>query len=135
MKLNDLLCEHKIVFIVDDQQYAFVFEQLTEGLTKIKFGSDGVASTNSLLSLVGKTAKRLVSNPLLVAIAGTTLASAVGKWKAQQKSDICFSSITSTERKFYEKMVKDLVGTGKYHILKASQLPGSNYEWILRKGK
>ena len=132
MKLSDFVSDG-YAFTLEQDIYEFAVEPLPEGLSKINFGTNSSSSTHSALSFVGASAKKIVSNPFLLSIAGVTLANAVGKWQKQAKSDIFFSAMTSTEKKFYEKMVKDLVGTGKYHILKASQLPGSGYEWILRK--
>lgn len=131
MKLDELHTDYLWEGMIGDGQYVLMATPLSENLAKLAFGSkDSLGLIRRVVSKQGS--KDLFKNPVLTAIAASVAVTALANYRTNKKNTIKFYASDPTEKRFYQKMIDDLMKTGYYKIVKSKYVSGG-YSWLLKR--
>lgn len=127
MKLNDLTPK-EIIWeeTIQDQDFVFYAETIEEGVKQINFGNQRGGAMKTAGDVLGKI------NPTLAGIAAGMAINSLIKYKQNRKYTTRFFAKDRTERRFYEKLVADLMKSGHYVKVREKYMAGG-YVWELRR--
>lgn len=131
MKLEELYVDILWEGLIGDEPYIFT-AALSEGVAKMSFGRDNRGSTGFVNKIISKQAAGLFKNPVLAGIAAGVAITALAKYRKNKRNTITFYAADPMEKRFYKKMIKDLMDTGNYKKIKSKHVKGG-YMWLLKR--
>lgn len=82
--------------------------------------------------ILRRAGKFMAKHPIATGIAGMWAASALNKYKKNKRYTTRFFAKTSEERRLYDSIVKDLMATGNYKLIRTKFVDGGKL-WELRR--
>jgi hypothetical protein len=127
MKIGELLEEVIWSGEGDDEDIELV-AYLNEGGVRIGFRPKG----GGIVRKAAQGAMKFITNPVVAGMVAGYAMDAIRKYKSNKKYTSRFFAADSTERRFYEKMIKDLMATGHYRMV-SQKYVGGGYLWELKR--
>lgn len=131
MKLEELHVDILWEGLIGDEPYVFT-ATLFEGGAKMSFGRNNRASTKLVSKIISKQAPGLFKNPVLSGIAAGIAITALANYQKNKRNTIRFYASDPMEKRFYKKMIDDLLKTGNYRKIRSKYVSGG-YMWILKR--
>ncbi len=132
MKLEELHTDILWEGLIGDEPYIFTAALSEGGAKKMSFGRDNRASTGFVSKIISKQAAGLFKNPVLAGVAAGIAITALAKYRKNKRNTITFYAADPMEKRFYKKMIKDLLDTGNYKKVKSKYVKGG-YMWLLKR--
>ena len=126
MKLDDLHTDIIWEGEIEGEELA-LYAELDEGHANINFGN----MKGGVLHKVGGEALKLFNNPVAAGIAAGLALNALAKYKSNKNKTARFFAKDYRQKKFYKKIVNDLMKTGNYKKVTSKYVAGG-YLWELQ---
>lgn len=128
MKLDELYTD-TISTVIEDVEYSLTFDLIEEGIGQIKLQSQPSLVSN----IVGGTTSFVKKHPIISAAAVLWVTNAISQYNKNKRLTTNFYAKTEAEKKTYEKIVKDLMATGHYELLKGGYYVDGGKLWTLKR--
>ena len=130
MKLKELskLGTYEVIWedTIEGSNFGLYATTIEEGIKQISFGD----RKGGLVKTAGEVLSKI--NPTLADIAAGLAINSLIKYNKNKKYTTKFFAKDRSERRFYDKLVKDLMKTGHYVKIREKYSAGG-YIWILRR--
>lgn len=112
---------------IDGDPVIFCAEKISDNAVEMSLSEPGGIVKNKY-----SAALKLLSNPLLAALAATYVSSAYNNYVKNKRYTTHFIAKNSQEKQFYTKVVNDLMKTGHYRRVKQTYVDGGTM-WVLQR--
>lgn len=104
---------------------------LEEGMRRFGMTTSPRKST-SVAKRAVKGAKQFFSNPFVAGLTALVATNAVQKYNQNKRYTTKFFAKSAEEKKLYDNIIRDLMATGKYKLVKTQFVDGGKL-WVLKR--
>jgi len=95
--------------------------------------TDGVLEITIEEKVMRRVGKMMANHPTAVGLAGLWAASALSTYKKNKRYTTRFFAKSAEERKLYDRIVKDLMATGSYKLIRTKYVDGGKLWELARR--
>ena len=128
MKVRELLEDVIWSGEADGEGVELVAVPLKEGNVRIGFRP----KKGGIVQKAAQGAMKFVTNPVVAGMVAGYAIDAIRKYRSNKKYTTRFFAADAVEKKFYKKMIDDLMKTGHYKLV-SQKYVGGGYLWELRR--
>lgn len=116
------------ITVINEIEYSITMETIEEGIKQFNLQT----KASPIEKIVGGTKELIKKHPVVSTMAALWAANAVSKYYKNKKYTTRFFAKTYEDRKLYDRIIKDLMASGHYKLVKSKYVDGG-YMWELQR--